>query len=64
MSNNDIFDQGFMAVQTQHVVTQRFVQSLQALLENRTVFSERQLALSLTYKPQGLNEIMNGNLRL
>jgi phage repressor protein C with HTH and peptisase S24 domain len=49
-----------MPVQTQHIITQRFVQCMQTLLANHKVPSARQLAITLEYKPQGLSEVMNG----
>ena len=49
-----------MAIEIQHIVSQRFVQCVKFLIEGRKVSSARQLALSLDYTPQGLSEIMLG----
>lgn len=45
---------------SQNSISQRFVQCVMALLNQRTVPSGRQLAKSLDYLPQALNEIVNG----
>ncbi len=49
-----------MALEIQHIVSQRFVQCMKSLLDGHGVSSARQLALSMNYKPQGLSEIMLG----
>jgi phage repressor protein C with HTH and peptisase S24 domain len=42
------------------IVTQRFIQCLDKLLEDRVVKSKRQFAQTLNYLPQGISEIVNG----
>jgi phage repressor protein C with HTH and peptisase S24 domain len=49
-----------MAFESQHIVTKRFVECVKAIVGDRKVASARQLALSVDYKPQGLNDIVLG----
>ena len=42
------------------IVTQRFVQCVQQLINDHKVKSMRQFALSLDYLPQGMSEMVNG----
>lgn len=47
-------------MESQHIVTQRFVTALQSLITAGTYRSLRQLALALDYPPQGLHDIFRG----
>lgn len=49
-----------MAGLVQNIISQRFVQCVQQLLAEHKVPSARQLAHALSYKPQGLSDIING----
>ncbi len=42
------------------IVTQRFINCLEKLLEDNVVKSKRQFAYALDYLPQGISEIVNG----
>jgi len=49
-----------MALESQHIVTQRFAQCVREILDRKVVSSARQFALSVNYKPQGISEILLG----
>jgi len=60
MSEIYIFGKENRYVPMNNIVTQRFVQCVQQLIDDHKVKSMRQFALSLEYLPQGMSEMVNG----